>query len=76
MVSDNVDLRQIIEDETDYLFYNILDYRDNKETDYLSNEVLIEFTLKNQVMTLKYATDHQYISLNQVMSTYPDILKK
>ena len=28
-VSNDTDLRKIIEEETDYIFYSILDYRDN-----------------------------------------------
>ena len=91
-ISDNIDLRKIIEDETDYIFYNILDVRDNdnqklqlfykndKNNYYLksenTNEILIKFMLNNQVMTLKYALENNYISAEKVAIDYPNILIK
>ncbi|MDD4831531.1 MAG: hypothetical protein PHR09_01550 [Bacilli bacterium] len=89
-ISNDTDLRKIIEEETDYVFYNILDfrdndkqkqqliYKDNKYSYYLNsedtNEILIKFMLNNQTMTLKYALNNNYISAEKVVSEYPDIL--
>ena len=91
-ISNNIDLRKIIEEETDYIFYGILDYRDNdnqkeqliykddKNSYYLksndTNEIAIKFMLNNQIMTLKYALENKYISAEKVASEYPDILIK
>ncbi len=92
VTTDNTDLRKIIEEETDYIFYGILDYRDNdnqkeqliykdeKNSYYLksddTNEIAIKFMLNNQIMTLKYALENKYISAEKVASEYPDILIK
>lgn len=92
VTADNTDLRKIIEEETDYIFYGILDYRDNdnqkeqliykdeKNSYYLksddTNEIAIKFMLNNQIMTLKYALENKYISAEKVASEYPDILIK
>ena len=89
-ISNDTDLRKIIEEETDYVFYNILDFRDNnKQTQQLiyednkynyylnsenNNEILIKFMLSNQIMTLKNALENKYISAEKVASEYPDIL--
>ena len=83
-ISNNIDLRKIIEEETDYIFYGILDYRDNdnqkeqliykddKNSYYLksndTNEIAIKFMLNNQIMTLKYALENKYISAEKVAS--------
>lgn len=91
-VSNDTDLRKIIEEETDYIFYNILNYRDNdnqkeqliykddKNSYYLksddTNEIAIKFMLNNRIMTLKYALENKYISAEKVASEYPDILIK
>lgn len=91
-ISSGADLRKIIEDETDYIFYNILDIRDNdnkkqqliyeddKNSYYLkcenTNEILIKFMLNNQVMSLKYALEKEYISAEKVSHEYPQILIK
>lgn len=91
-ISNDIDLRQIIEEETDYIFYNILDYRDNdnqqeqviykddKNSYYIKsddvNEMLIKFMLNNQTMTLKYALENEYISAEKVSDEYPDVLIK
>lgn len=91
-VSNATDLRKIIEEETDYIFYNILDYRDNdnqkeqliykdsKNSYYLksddTNEIAIKFMLNNQIMAIKYALENKYISAEKVASEYPDILIK
>lgn len=89
-ISNDTDLRKIIEEETDYVFYNILDfrdndkqkqqliYKDNKYSYYLNsentNEILIKFMLNNQTMTLKYALNNNYISAEKIHKDYPDIL--
>ncbi len=89
-ISNNTDLRKIIEEETDYVFYNMLDfrdndnqkqqliYKDNKYSYYLNsendNEILIKFMLNNQTMTLKYALENNYISAEKVASEYSNIL--
>ena len=91
-ISNETDLRKIIEEETEYIFYGILDYRDNdnqkeqliykddKNSYYLksddNNEIAIKFMLNNQIMTLKYALENKYISAEQVAKEYPDILIK
>jgi hypothetical protein len=91
-VSNATDLRKIIEEETDYIFYNILDYRDNdnqkeqliykdsKNSYYLksddTNEIAIKFMLNNQIMAIKYALENKYISAEKVASEYSDILIK
>ena len=89
-VSNDIDLRKIIEKETNYIFYNILDfrnkdtkklqwiYKDSKYNYYLNsendNEILIQFMLNNQIMTLKYAIENKYISAEKVANDYPNIL--
>ena len=91
-VSNNTDLKKIIEEETEYIFYSILDYRDNdnqkeqliykedKNSYYLKsddqNEIAIKFMLNNQIMALKYALENKYISAEKVAKEYPDILIK
>ena len=91
-ISNGIDLNKIIEEETEYIFYGILDYRDNdnqkeqliykddKNSYYLksddTNEIAIKFMLNNQIMTLKYALENKYISAEKVAKEYPDILIK
>lgn len=91
-ISNGIDLKKIIEEETEYIFYGILDYRDNdnqkeqliykddKNSYYLksddTNEIAIKFMLNNQIMTLKYALENKYISAEKVAKEYPDILIK
>jgi len=91
-ISNEIDLRKVIEEETDYIFYNILNFRsDDKQIQqliysdgnydyYLNsdnvNEILIKFMLNNKVMTLKYALENKYISAEKVSLEYPDILIK
>lgn len=91
-ISNGTDLRKIIEEETEYVFYGILDYRDNdnqkeqliykddKNSYYLksddTNEIAIKFMLNNQIMTLKYALENKYISAEKVAKEYPDVLIK
>ncbi len=86
----DTDLRKIIEKTTDFVFYDILDLRDsfdqklqlifknNKYNYYLksddTNEILIKFSLTNQVMTLKYALKNKYITAAKVATEYPEIL--
>lgn len=90
--SNEIDLRKIIEEETEYVFYGILDYRDNdnqkqqliykddENSYYLKsdniNEISIKFMLNNQNMTLKYALENKYISAEKVANEYPNILIK
>lgn len=89
-VSKDTDLRKIIEDETNYAFYNILNftddyngalhliYNDNKYNYYLrsesTNEILIQFLLNSQVMTLEYALNNSYIEADKGYNDYPDLL--
>lgn len=91
-ISNGTDLRKIIEEETDYIFYTLFDYRDSdnqkeqliykddKNSYYLksndTNEIAIQFMLNNQIMPLKYALENKYISAEKVASEYPDILIK
>lgn len=88
--SNGVDLRKIIEEETDYIFYSILNFRDNDHkiekfiyndgvyNYYLSsdnvNEILIKFMINDQVMTLKNALEDGYILASRVSMDYSDIL--
>lgn len=91
-ISNGIDLKKIIEEETEYIFYGIFDYRNNdnqkeqliykddKNSYYLksddTNEIAIKFMLNNQIMTLKYALENKYISAEKVAKEYPDILIK
>ena len=91
-ISNEIDLRKIIEDETDYIFYGILDYSDtcdsaleliyqnNNHKYYLncikSDKVMIKFMTQNKVMTLKSALENNLISADKVASEYPDVLIK
>lgn len=91
-IPDDIDLRKIIEEETGYIFYNILSYgendnqkeqliyKDNKNSYYLKandiNEVLIKFMLNNQIMPLKYALENKYIRAEKVANEYPEVLIK
>lgn len=89
-VSNDTDFRKIIEEETDYVFYNLRDYSNNCDmfeeliysdgeySYYLpckkSNEVLVSFALTKRIMTLKYALNNNYLSALKVASEYPDTL--
>ncbi len=91
-ITNNIDLRKIIEEETEYIFYSILDYRDdfnqkeqliyqdNTNSYYLKsnnpNEITIKFMLNNQVMNFKYALENKYIEADKVANDYPEILIK
>lgn len=91
-ISNGTDLRKIIEDETDYIFYSILDYSEtcaaalelvyenNGHKYYLSciksDKVMIKFMINNKVMTLKSALENNLISADKVASEYPDVLIK
>ena len=91
-ISNGIDLRKIIEEETDNIFYNILDFREDFEQKqqliysndkynyYIKSinidEIAIKFTLTNQIMTLKFALENNYISAEMVANAYPDILIK
>jgi len=91
-ITNSTDLRRIIEENTDYVFYNISDfsdtcdqaleaiYEDEQYTYYLSciksDQVIINFDITNLTMTLKYALNNNYISAEQVYKDYPTILMK
>ena len=91
-ISNGTDLRKIIEEETGYIFYHVLNYgnSDNQTEQFIyeednnryyimcesTNEILIEFLLNNQIMTLKYALENNYISAEKVANERPDILIK
>lgn len=86
------DLREVIEDKTEYRFYSIIHYSAETEEDYvpiysndnytyyLSNlnkdDILIRFALTNQTMSLEYALQNGYILASLVAEEYPDILKR
>lgn len=90
--NDKIDLREIIEKETDYIFYDISDYSDNcdsaleliyeddKYNYYLSCEksdkVFIHFTLSNLQMTLKYALNNNYITPDKLEDFTDLFIKK
>jgi len=85
------DLKEIVSRETDYVFYDLLDYSEDYkgeqeliyETDkykyYLkdkkSDEVLISFNLTNLTMTLKYALNNNYITPDK-LEIYSDFFIK
>ncbi len=86
------DLREIIEDKTEYRFYSIMHnsveteddyipiYSNDNYTYYLSHlnkdDILISFDLTNQTMSLEYALQNGYILASLVSEEYPDILKR
>ena len=90
--NNKIDLREIIEKETDYVFYDISDYSDNcdsaleliyeddKYNYYLSCEksdkVFIHFTLSNLQMTLKYALNNNYITPDKLEGFTDLFIKK
>lgn len=90
--NDKIDLREIIEKETDYIFYDISDYSDNcdsaleliyeddKYNYYLSCEksdkFFIHFTLSNLQMTLKYALNNNYITPDKLEGFTDLFIKK
>jgi len=79
----SIDIREIIEKETDYIFYGIsfnkemnevikeLVYSDSEYNYYIhfnnSNNFLIEFNTTNKVMTLKHALEKKYITPDQLI---------
>ena len=91
-IENEFDLRKIIERETDYTFYDILNmtnndnqkleliYQDEKNNYYVNaddpNNILIKFTLNNQIMTLKNALLNKNITPEKVSNDYPEILIK
>lgn len=91
-ISNDIDLRKIIEENTSYVFYSILAYgdpdnsneqliyEDHNNSYYIRsdnpNEILIKFMLTNQTMTLKYALENKYISGEKVAAENPEILIK
>lgn len=91
-ISNGTDLRKIIERETDFIFYSILDYSDtcaeeleliyknNNHKYYLrcikSDKVMIKFMIENKVMTLKSALENNLISPDKVANEYPNVLIK
>ena len=92
VTTNNKTLKNIIEENTDYLFYTIYDYsencdsaqeliyEDNQYKYYLncikSDKVFIEFTTSNNKITLKEALNKKYITPSKLLETYPDILIK
>ena len=88
-VADNVDLRKTIEEETNYKFYGITDYRDEctekpeqiyedeKYNYYLkcSDQVFIHFSINNLKMKLEYALNNNYITPEQ-LERYEDLIIK
>ena len=91
-ISNDTDLRKIIEKETEIIFYTIsnsnyndndsekneLIYQDANNSYYVNNEsdITIKFELNNKIMSLKYALENKYISAEKVASEYPNILLK
>ncbi len=91
-ISNDMDLRKMIEEETEYVFYTLLDYRDNnnqkeqliykddKNSYYVksvdTNEIAIQFLLNHQTMSLKYALENKYIPAEKVASEYPNVFIK
>ena len=91
-IANDTDFRKIIERESDYIFYSILDYSEvcaqaleliyesNGNKYYLScmksNMVMIKFLINNKVMTLKYALENKLISAEKIASEYPNVLLK
>lgn len=89
--SNEIDFREFIEEETDYIFYSIYDYSEECTEDreliyedeeyryYLncmkSNEAFIHFDVSNLKMTLKYALDNNYITIEQ-LEEYDNVLIK
>lgn len=89
--NDNI-LKNIIEKNTDYIFYTIYDYsencdtaleliyEDNKNQYYFdcikSDQVFIEFKTSNLKITLKEALRKNYIDIEEIVNSYPDLLIK
>ena len=89
--ANDLELRKIIEENTDYIFYNINDYREDNNSDtiekifedgdynyYLKgeiNKVWIHFTLNNLTMTLKNALNNHNIIPKQ-LEMYEELLIK
>ena len=89
--SNEIDFREFIEEETDYIFYAIYDYskectenrelifEDEEYRYYLncmkSDEVFIHFDVSNLKMTLKYALENNYINIEQ-LKEYDNVLIK
>lgn len=91
-ISNDTDLRKIVEENTGYVFYGISDfsdtcdqaletiYEDEQYIYYLScikgDKVMINFNITNLTMTLKYALNNNYINAEQVYKDYPSILMR
>lgn len=87
----SIDIREIIEKETEYIFYGIklnkemndvikeLIYSDNNYNYYIhynnSNNLLIKFNTTNKMMTLKHALEKKYITPKQ-LEKYYDVFTK
>ena len=92
VTKNNKTLKNIIEENTDYLFFTIYDYsescdsaeeliyEDNQYKYYFncikSDKVFIEFTTSNNKITLKEALNKNYITPSKLLERYPDILIK
>lgn len=92
VTSTNTSLKNIIEEYTDYVFYTIYDYTEEcegtleliyEDESYKyyfecikSDKVFIEFLTSNLKITLKEALNNNYITPNELLSTYPHLLIK
>ena len=91
-ITNGFDFKKLIEEETDFDFYTLMDFREN-ETDNLqllyqenqnkyyiksenANDIMIRFLVNNQVMSLQNALEKKYVSAEKVARDYPDILIK
>ncbi len=91
-VTNGFDFKKLIEEETDFTFYTLIDFRE-EETDNLQflyqenqnryyiksanvSDIRILFLINNQIMSLQSALEKKYISAEKVASDYPDILIK
>ena len=88
--TDNLDLRELIERETNYIFYNLynltdsckeleLIYEDDKYNYYLNckeyGTMLIKFDLTNMKMKIKYSLDNNFITISH-LSLYDNMILK
>lgn len=88
--TDNLDLRELIERETNYIFYNLdnltdsceeleLIYEDDNNYYYFNckeyGTMLIKFDLTNMKMKIKYALDNNFITISH-LSLYDNMILK
>ena len=90
-ITSNKDIRKIIEEETNYIFYNYSNYEEecnkdleliyeDKEYNYYlkctkSDNVLIHFDISNLTMNIKYALNNNYINIDQLV-LYDNLMVK